>query len=1326
MEESPVEGVALKKEGVSLPPSFLREVPGLLSSFNHQVRGRLRGNTYLPIGDIGRRGTLSYDLLAEAFTIQADGVSGFELTPEELRGLEQAWEKATSAPFVQGVLGPLVELVKARMAECDEEGRNYLEVSNGLALRVELEGMLPLGDINAYSQISTQGGTAQKVRVSEDFYKGLKQVGGVLVEQIQGDAALPVIPGGLAEGLSAMRAYQQLMITIEDPDLIGARRPETGELYFPEIEHEGQKINHATFSLGLQKGKVVIDLQTGKNGGRGLIRAHGEDYNSVTKLQTQAQPGQSLLALDLIADARNLGVDVTDEGLIHGIPERFNSKAQSLPTVDFPKDNLILAVKVIETLCKLYPNLSDTAAFTQEGEMELTSQLNCTYMVAKFISADGGEVTEMDAFWTKLASEGTGSDHVEYFKVVGDSVHCTAQINNTDDWKGVLSPFFEQMHQVAQSMGLEVHISLAHEEALELLPVPGTAYVDYTGNAIVAAYRGASLKREGSWISLDRSFLRFAGLMTNEMSTFAAKGVPYQHVFWDIEKGGDLNPHESKLIGVEHIEEAIGGFLSEDDSRKVMQVLPPAGFEETGSGVSAMQRRAMKIAIDDHNYQLNRVLFVHGRKSDPRVLVAQLLACSLEDLSSVIRSVTEPILIVKEGPTSVLQQQSIDWLVRQAHAANVPLKFIVDSTVDLSGDFYSASVCDHQSLRELTLIESLGMIFEARSDLDPATDTLILRTLVLNWVNHEAGRWLVPRAVLNDLAVHIIKDGHKVSLPSDSERISWAGELGRELETKNISQRARTLVGVLALVGEPLTGEKLLEAYNLAFGGDLTMKDLSLDLGVLSQSGKKPFIVKKDGRYCLGAAWDRNLAMVLARKGERAIRIWTIEKCESSEVSESHLESVMREFEHRMGVSEFCGKARTFDLVADLIEYYGAKKNIAGAMTIARRYMQAMDRYRQFLNPCSENKRVILKMAWVVMQSGTAKEKDVLSAYLEVMKGLQSHIDLSEEEKSELYWRSAYNYNLNRNLPQPLEFAQEHSTLIEDIKALNIKGFDFPIIRAQESLAKWNVLNRARTEALSNNADDSAVIHGLNSAMGYQLSFALSRLRYVLKQVSGVGEEVSTRMNQVLAGFESTISSLVETVPNQILTDLIGSEIQINSWRLLAGMRRSLFGPQDEGVHRLFRLSLDGYKSMKFPVEPEMYDTENGAMSARVFRVLAWLDDSDVKDGKQREKIASELVDMQEDLTLLTAKLAEAAHHPRLADICSQMRNTYELMYRYYKKFEPEHTAERMSIVDEYIALDKEMERLCVAIDKTYQKDQSFYEMIEALDEDEETKELEK
>jgi len=1286
---------------------------GVPDRFGETLREVVDSRTLLldvPIAKIGRYGDLSFSLLSNAITLK--GTGGIEINETGLEKIRCAWRNSTRAPFVKGIIGPLVDVIKERMRVCKEAGHSYLDVTNDLSLSVEIICMLLQGDINGYSQISTESEVHQKASVSADYYTGLGGIGGNIAEQIQGDAALSMIPGGLSEGLSAMKRYDDLDIAITDPDLIALIRPETEQPYFPKVS-EGR--HRVTFSLGMKQGKVTVDLRTGKAGERGLIRAHGADYKEVVDLQSAAKPGESLLDSKLIDKARLLGVNVTDSGKVLSIPDHLNQAPDRDEDLTFPEDDLILAVKVVEALCKLFPNLGSIDALTKEEGVELTSELNCTYMVVKFKSPEGKDVTELNPFWNALASQGTGSKSVGYFKVVGDTVHCTARIEDKEDWKGSLTPFFKQMHKIAQSFGLEAHISVAYEDALEILPVPNSAYVDYTGEAIVASYRGASLRREGSWISLDRSFLKYTGLMTNEMSTFGAKGLSYQHVFWDIEEDGKIVPHETELVGVSHIETAIQDFLQVEDPRKVFQLLPPNGYEGTGSGVSALQRRSVQIAIDECGVSSDRIRSIHGTQGSPRELVASILGCKPAELGRAMKSLSDPVLIIKEGPTSVQQQEELDWLARTAYAAQVPLKQMVDGTVDTSDTFYNGEVLERQSLRELTIAEALGMIFEARADLDPATDTRILRSLIRSWVNHREGRWLVPRYILNELAVQLVKDGDTVSLPEAKERRDWMGELARELESKKVSQRGRTIVGILALVGEPLTAEELTTVYSQAYRA-VPLSEIKEELKVLGLSGEQPFIVC-EGAKCRLGPWDRKLGMMLARKGETQIRKWAIERNLVYQVSDANLNTAEREFEHRTKVREFCVLPRTFELVADLIEHYGReKKNVVAAMTVARRYLQATQRYAQVLNPCPANKRLLMKMSWVIMQVGTPEEKKTISAYLTSMQLKGAVMELSEDERIELNWRSIYSLTLNQDLPKKKPVDPQHASLKDAFAEYSkicdrAAGVCSAVDQSMDALVKWNLLNVAR-QRMTEIPEASVLNHGLDVAMAYQLAWAMGRMKLILRRLPDAPVEIKAVLQTQVSEFQILVDEILN---RPILADVqspIAAEINVNSWRLLAGIRGVVHGNSDEMLHNLFNWALRGYAEIPYPVESQRFDAENGAMNARVMRVYGWLKATDPADKVGAEKVKHELLDLKGSLDKIIDRLIHMAHHQQLAKVFMHLRNTYELFYTYYKKFEPENITDIDASIDNYVNLDNEMFRLCNAIGKDYERDESFYDSI--------------
>lgn len=1174
MEEELGIGSLLKRE--DRVPQFLKK-PRAAGREALRVVGQLtpldRAELLDELGDVhefAEPGSVSYQLMNHVFAME----------PEAARAeLERIFDQVAAPLYLRPLIPALIATIEERVVE----GETWKISNDNLRIEVPLDGYaLIFADKNAYTPVLLKGKYHQKVETAEAIVRDYKHIAHatetVLIQPEEGDAGFFMIFN--AEQLVSVEAGLDNSHVPMRIERLKRERHRNGREKYPYNPTSGE--HEFTQSVGVHTidGPLSIVAYAGNGARRGGVVVTGEAAKKVVGLQKTAGAGEKLRVVNERPSVPN---------------PAWNKKPE------IPQSNLV-AIKLIEALLQMSPYapaaLSALLKASEGGELR-TAKMNASYLV---LDLQSEETEKVDHFWRLLTHEGTGTPHIQVFKSAGaHGIHFWSQgISTPKEAEQAVTAFTTQMSRLAHVAGLDMHLSIGHEEALELIPLPDSFQVDATGPSIVATVRAnfALEGKTGNWVSIDSSAVEALGLVGLEMITVYLKDEPYQMVQLQLDALGRWQLQDS-LLGRETQKAQLHQFVDElGKNGVVMHVHKPFGAEDSGYGESALIR-------DAEVYAENSGARVHRLKNGDDLFASleQSTGYSVEELMTTPKALTTLVLLVldEEDLSPHVAARLDRFLVAMVGA---PVGLIHTGAYRFRHEMFMGNEYQGRQLSKDLPVEALEegaaleLVFRARPDLKE-TDREVVAGLFKEW-----GRPLVPRLLIHNFARALVRNGVRLELQKHITKQVWAGQLAQRLEEAGLDEKDRTILGVIAEVGYPVP----LEFIQGILGFDCREVLTRLSQPYLSRNGETvaPFLFFDGGAYVIRESNLRS-ARLLARKHQPAIHELLRRQNflrEDAIVTDATVDRSVLELEHALAHTDSCTLPRTLLLVTNLGKYYLKDKRDFGA---------AYGLYHRFLAACAghgvELKRLpedlLRDLVWALLE--TSHEADT-----RIAQGLlHAHQDLRSPE---LMWRGEM--RLLRLLPSaelaPVPSSSPYSEVVVQIQNKSVV-LDAAGIKMHHELIK-------DIQTLDLFSHTSGVVEGTQAEEEFlKVAFdaaALGRIACAARQFTRLAHAVKDKLPE-----EMDLLTLLRSTANEASLDaqqrLSGVELSMVGIEALsqvdkelkAEILRCLLGackylapdPTDEDmirINRYHRRADKSFAGLDRPVQSEALDSFDVAMNA--------------------------------------------------------------------------------------------------------------------------------
>ena len=905
------------------------------------------------VHEFAEPGSISYRLF--------DHVHAME--PEEVRAeLTRILAQVAGPHYLRPLLPALIKELEDRVLD----GVAWKEVCSDLRVEVPLEAYaLTLADMNGYTSCLLKGEYHEKVATAEAIVRAYNEIaqrtGAVLIEPVEGDAGV-----FLTFNAEQQAALQEELDRLKVPmriERLKRERHSGGTEKYPYDPRLGEHVFTQSIGVHPVDGPLSMVAYAGSGARKGGVVVSGEARTKAGQLQKQAGPGQKL---------KQEGVATAVVNPVWNVP------------LAAPRSNLI-TMKLIEALLQMSPY--SQAALPgllrpTEGAEVRTARMDAYYLALDLQAADASAV---DRFWCRLTREGTGDDRIQVFKSAGGhGIHFWTQgISAPKAFEDALTNFSIQINRFAREEGLNFHLSVGHEEALELIPITESFQVDATGPSIVATVRGIAAlegKERGNWVSIDRSAVDALGLVGLEMGTVIIKGVPYQVLQAKVDEAGGWDLHES-MVGRKAEEAVLERFI--DDLGKnglAVHVHRPVQSRESGFGESALVRWAETYA---ENSQVRVVRLRNG--DDLFATLEARLGHSIEKLMSQPRLISEPVLLIldEEDLSPHVAARLDRFLVAMVGA---PVGLVHAGAYQFRPEAFIGKEYEGRQLnidlevKPLTEDAALELVFRARPDLQ-VEDREQVRVLLRDW-RHE----FIPRLLIHNFARALSKTGTRLELHQGILNQVWVGQLAQTLEEARLIETDRTVLGVLAELGLPISA-RAVQAI-VGFACQDTLRRL-VDTGFLVLDGAD-FRIKEPSLRRARLLGRRHLPALYRELQGGLLK-------EVQEVTAATLEDQLIELEHAFAHGPLFAMDRTQTLLTRVGKFYLKAGNFGAAYALYHRFLEACEGHG--FSYAGLDPDLVHDLVWTFTQP--AHEADTKKARILLL-------GQGEERTSELFWREHF------------------------------------------------------------------------------------------------------------------------------------------------------------------------------------------------------------------------------------------------------------------------------------------------------------------------------
>lgn len=1214
-----------------------------------------------PLGpEIGERGSVSQRLFEHIAMMEE---------AEAREYLERVYRNVAAPLHLRAVLPAIsAELERRKLA-----GVSWGDLTEALAVEVPLDGYaVTVVDANGYTACLLEGDYHEKLAtagaITDAFNRVAERMGASLIEPVVGDAGI-FLTFTAQQQAELERELAQLHIPMKVRSLRERKYPNGSDKY-PVDSATGER--SFTLSTGIHpmtQGLKVL-AYGGKGNRRGGVIVQGRARDEAVELQKHANPGETL---------------------------RHGSFGESAPLPawrgepSLPSSNLI-AIKLIEALLQMssYSEAALAALLDGTETESITPRLEAYYVV---LSLEDGNV---EAFWDRFIHEGTGTDHLVLFKPVGArELHFWSRdVQDPRQFQRAFEAFVRQIKAMAKAAGCSIKLGLGHEQALDLLRLPGSFQVDATGAVIVGTVRAVTALhgREGDSLNVDKSACAALGLRRVEMTTRYIKGESYQGVHLSIEEEGGLSIPEP-LVGREKELAALHDFVDRlGENGVAIQVRKSESASEGGYGESALLRATERYAREERAFGDNQVVGL-GSGADLFTDLEGKLGHSAPELMEHPDLLTQPTLLFWDADAVSSEDAArVDRFLFAMSGAPLGLVYCgayqFRPEAMMGAQYQGRALSATLELEPLSEDEALELVLQTRTDLDESNGARI-RQLLREWKGP-----FTPRLLIHNFSAALIVRGANCFLDTTLLGQVWTGELAHILDAANLDEDDRTVLGIVAEIGLPISLTELTD-----FSPKLPwFKSLQKLVGhgllkVVGEEGVQRF-VPAEARIRKSRLLARQYAPAIRKHLMRENFFRREEDLERTDDERSPIE-----LEHALGHAETCGDTRTFDLVFHLGRIYLNTKKDFGA---------AYELYHHFLQTCAMHgvdlktlpQELVHDLVWVLTQ--TKDKKDI--AYVGALLAVQERLS------PELFWRAHGHLPM---LPSDTSYAELMGRLKSVSDDLEARG----VVRHREL---ESVLRLETSFVVSGSLAKEE--HGSVALLPVAFSAAaLSRIAYASRLFSRLAREVAEKMPDETGLVESLRSVATEcgldahTRLGGLKAELVFMEVSTDlDQELRAEILRSLLDthkylsptPGDEEmkqIHGYHEKAARSFEKLERPVRSASLDAFDVYCNAAALHWQRKLPLPDVFEGEVEDTASKEddgviwatLEDYESKVRVQLGHSIRDALLPLRYRLTLQLMNFIQLKMRLLKRiFAPEHKLLFEKLHAEYAALVRDSARL--------------------------------
>lgn len=1207
------------------------------------------------------------------------------LDPLEIRRqLEAIYQKVAAPLHLRPFLHALIQELEARRLS----GAEWKGINDGIKLEVPLEGYaITVVDANGYTACLLEGNDQERLTtaaaLTTAFHECIQEVGAVLLEPVVGDAA-KILTFNADQQARLEAALGKLRIPMTVTKLSQAH---------PDKYPIDPLTGKPSFTLSIGKspaGKGLRGLAyAGKGNRRGGVFVQGDSMDEAETLQKKAGPGETLRS-------GSFGEAVQEPTWLQVPP---------LPA------SILIAIKVIETLLNLSSHSDAAVAELLDGRevVSLAPRLEAYYAVLNLEDGDA------EIFWDQYLEQGTGTDHIVLFKPVGSrELHVWSRdIQTPQQFQAAFESFVRQIKKMAKQAGCGMKLGLGYEQALTVLPLPGSFQVDATGSVIVGTVRAVSALRgrEEDSLRVDKTACDALGLRGVEMTTRRVKNAVYQGVDLSIDAEGGMSIPEP-LVGREKELMTLHEFVDHLGLNGVaLQVRKPDHVEEGGYGTSALLRATERYARKEKGFTDEQLMNLGSGENLFTDLEAS-LGHSVSELMEHPEYLTKPVLLLWDADTVSPQDAArVDRFLFAMIGAPIGLVYSgayqFRSGAMLGDSYQGRALSGDLEIGPLDETQALELVFQTRTDLDESHEARI-RQLLREW-----GRSFTPRLLIHNFSAALTVRGANCFLdPALCDQV-WAGELGHILDAADLDETDRVALGILAEIGFPVSMEELQKLVP-----DFTWFK---PLQKLVSGGFLKSVEENGARRLAPADAKIRKARLLARQYAPALRKGLMEnnffRLDVAEGEDEERSAI--ELEHALGHAETCRNPRTFDLVFRLGRLYLNTKKDFGA---------AYELYHRFLQVCKDQgvdlktlpQELVHDLVWALTQTKDKKDATHACELLEAQSGLSS----------ELFWRAGAQMPklLATDDLAALPLDHPHYELMNQLSALS-GGLEARGITRHRELEK--VL---RLEASFSGAETMAAEKHDSSPL-LSVAFtgeALSRTAYAARLFARLARDLTDKMPEqsdliealcsAASKFELGVRSRLTVLEASLIyletkTDL-DHELWAEILRTLLDIHKYLSPTPNNAEMVWIRASYEkashSFEGLKRPAQAASLDAADVYFNAAALHWQRKLPLPGVFDGESEETASREgleqvwvvLDEHQEKVQVQLSQAVSNALLPLRYRLTLQLMNFIQLKMRLLaRNFTPERRLLFEQLHDEYKTLASDSARLHQLLEQKPQPD---------------------